>query len=254
MKHIRIIGLCLVAVFAFGAVAAASASAEEVLFLLGNGKFPATFTDKGGAAKLVTPGLGTVECKEVTSKGTIGNGKREEETGSKKEVAHLGQSEFKFKGCKFANVIACSNAAAEEIVVASSWFHLGLVDPGDKPGILQLLPGAPETSEAGGEVKFTCGPEKVSVVGDVIGELQNEKGASWPIGEHIKKPKLAFAEEKELQKYKEFLLSLTKPENILMKEQDLKANGKLAIEVATGTLEAIKNSAGEETTLGLKKE
>jgi len=242
-----------VAVFAFGAVAAASASSEEVLFLLGKGTFPATFTDKGGEARLVTPGLGTVKCKEVKSVGTIGNGKAEE-TGNK-EVAHLGKAEYKFKGCKFAEIIACSNAGAEEIVVASSWFHLGLADKNANlklPAILQLLPGAKETSEEGGKVVFTCGPEEVTVVGDVIGVLLNEKAVTWPVGEHIKKPKVAFEEEKELQKYKEFLLSLTTPENILMTEQDLKANGKLSIEIATGTLEEIKNSEKVETTLGLK--
>jgi len=93
MKRIRIVGLCLVAVFAMSAVAAASASAsptykECMKVKAKTGKFAtASCTTEGGTgtwelvspkkgaytsttktATLATPGVGSVSCK--TSKGT----------------------------------------------------------------------------------------------------------------------------------------------------------------------------------------
>jgi hypothetical protein len=60
MKHVRIIGLMLLALFSLGAFAASAASAEE-------GVLPAsTFTGTGGAGQLETLNKQKIECKEVS--------------------------------------------------------------------------------------------------------------------------------------------------------------------------------------------
>jgi hypothetical protein len=74
MSRIRIIGLALVAVFAFSAVAAASASAAPEWLVAGaKPTSPVAVTSKTeGKLKLTDEGVGvTVEC-EGTDKGTVG--------------------------------------------------------------------------------------------------------------------------------------------------------------------------------------
>jgi hypothetical protein len=68
MRHLRIFGLILVAVFALSAVAVSSASAALPEF---HGPFPKLFTGLGGAGKLEAESGNTVSCKDVHIHGEI---------------------------------------------------------------------------------------------------------------------------------------------------------------------------------------
>jgi hypothetical protein len=258
MHRIRIVGLCLVAAFAFSAVAVASASATEVLFKLEKGSFPATFTSKGGAGKLQTLAGSEISCTEVVDKGTIGSSSEGGGT-----TAHLGTVEVKFKGCKSTSPsVECksSGANAEEIISPSAEFHLGLADflpegPFNVPAVLFLLPGATPSAPLAGTFSFKCSLASVEVKGDVIGDIEGN------IEEFKSTSTVAFEQSVAgMQKQIDFLLSLTSPENELMTGQHLTTKTKLFTteesesgETTSDTLEGFKNSAGESTKIELVK-
>ena len=68
MRHAKLFGLALVAVFALSASAASIASAALPEF---DGPFPKTFTGLGPAGKLETVGGSTVNCNDVHVNGRI---------------------------------------------------------------------------------------------------------------------------------------------------------------------------------------
>ena len=72
MKRLRPLGLALIAVFAIGVIAAATASAAEPgLLFLGKETGPVTFTGTSGKGELITP-VGTIKCVANTESGTLG--------------------------------------------------------------------------------------------------------------------------------------------------------------------------------------
>ncbi|HUN77648.1 MAG TPA: hypothetical protein VMU32_01880, partial [Solirubrobacteraceae bacterium] len=236
----------LVVVCALCAIAVASASATEVLFALSKGTFPATFTSKGGKAKLQTLAGNTVECQTVTDKGTIGSA-----TEGKGETAHLGSSEVKFKECETESLlgkVTCQTGSTSgEIVITSAEFHLGLttISSTHVPAILFLLPeGSSVENPLGGKFKFKCSVGKVEVTGDVVGTLENS------IGKFKKTANVEFAQSTGgKQNTTEFLLSLTKPENELMTGQHLTTKTTIfstetseSGETTIDTLEGFENS------------
>ncbi len=217
MRHIRIVMLSLVAVFALCAVAASSASATEVLFKLPSGSsYPVLFSSKAGAALLETEGGTKIKCTAVTNHGFIEN-------------AHLGSVEILFTGCttKVLFTLNCQNGSTTgDIHLANAVFHLGLAHVGgeDKPAILFLLP-----VNGSGEHEFTfeCGGSSVKVTGDVIGLLEKTGGGAPPFNEPVENALVSFTQSKGKQNTTEFLLSLTEPENELMTGQSLTSNSEL---------------------------
>jgi hypothetical protein len=200
MKTIRIIGLCLAAVFAFSAIAVASASATpEILFKTPTGGFPTKFTSKNlpsphAIAKLVTA-KHTVECAEQTDKGTLTD-------------AHLGTVEVTFTKCK-EGAIPCQNGATSGQIVAPLSFHLGLEHNSSStevPALLLLLPENKETKVF--EFKFECFGVPVVVKGSVIGLLLTLAGGSVATGIKLTSFCLTLTQAGGVQNSKEFLLSL----------------------------------------------
>ncbi|HEV3318537.1 MAG TPA: hypothetical protein VG053_02250 [Solirubrobacteraceae bacterium] len=253
MHRIRIVGLCLVAAFAFSAVAVASASATEVLFELKKGSFPATFISEGGKSKLTTTAGSEIECQSVVDSGTIGSA-----TEGSGKTAHLGTVSIKFKNCRSVSPnVECKSTGAnpEEIILPSAEFHLGLLVPGaeaEKPGVLFLLPGATVGNPLGGKFTFKCSLASVEVKGDVVGKLEGG------IEEFQKESIVVFNQAAGVQKFKEFLLSLTSPENELMSGQHLTTKTTLFTteeaesgETSVDTLKEFKNSASEVTEIKL---
>lgn len=226
MTVIRIICPGLVAVFALCAVAASSASAQEVLFKLpAGGSYPVSFLSAADTSLLETRKGFTVTCLSAKNAGEILS-------------AHLGDVEVTFESCTtviLGHGIKCQSAgrAKGEIFISDTTFHLGLA-PGDKPAILLLLP-----ENAGGEhaLTFECGGTNVDVTGDVIGLLEKEFGGALAYNTPFEEARVAFEREAPgKQKVTEFFLSLTDPENELMTGQQLTVESTL-----TGT-----TLAGEE--------
>jgi len=243
MKRISVIvGLCLVAVVAFSAVAAGSASAKEVLFKFTNGNIAngGTFTSVSGISILATANA-TVECEKDTNEGSFTN-------------AHLGIVTVLFEGCKLKTLLGnfvCTTAGkiAGHITLEKWEFHLGLAEPGDIPAILVLVPG--------GSFKFSCEVATVTVTGTgVIGALQNIKGEAAKVGEKVSEANLVYANNGKAgeQKYTKFIFSLgggTVEKLNLEAENSITKSKEKASQESSDTLSKFTNSAKEATELEL---
>jgi len=169
MKRIRILGLAMLALFAFGAVVAATAAAEEkepagLLFLEKEGP-PVKFEGKGGEASLTTlPGGAKIVCVANTFTATAGV----------KGETHvtLGTTTITFTGCKFAETIACSSETeagvkdAKEVILVEADLHfVSLETAAGKlvPGLFVMLLK---------DVLLNCGGTKILVLGVAIGEIE----------------------------------------------------------------------------------
>jgi len=207
MQRFKLIGLSLLAVLLFSAVATATASAAlpEILPVPTEAT-PLTFTTTGeGNAVLLTTAGKEIVCKKSKSEGKFTS-------------ADKGETTIKFNECTTEKgAVKCKNAEAEEILLSKYVIHLVTLKL--KPGLtvlgLGLLVLIPSTLLA-----FTCGVLKILVLGAVIGEFLGINTL-----EKIKTTetrKLAFLEEKSgLQLYrtceelkavcegKEFLLKST---------------------------------------------
>ncbi len=105
MKRIRIVGLCLTAMFVLGAVVSASASAHE--YIVSGGSLPQSVEGTSGVSILEGEVLGTkitIECKKDKFTGSIGTGGTSEGEVVFEECKVVGQGtcgvpniKFKFK-------------------------------------------------------------------------------------------------------------------------------------------------------------
>lgn len=178
MKRIRFVGLCLMAVFAFSAMAASSASAAPGLLLARiapNGGSPAgvSFLSLGLLALLTTHSGKLVDCKHFRDHGLFLS-------------PTLGDLLIYFLNCSAAGTTFECNSEGETggniHLPLSTLFHLGLahltLTLGRFPAVVILLTK---------EVNFECGEPplnaKVLVLGAVIGALQLdlEPGFQKPI-------------------------------------------------------------------------
>jgi hypothetical protein len=93
MQRLKILALSLMAVFALGAMASATASAEELpnFLPLGTEANPVTFTDKSGAGTLETVGGKVVKCTSDTSTGEV-------------TAPRLGKFDVLFLGCESSGI------------------------------------------------------------------------------------------------------------------------------------------------------
>jgi hypothetical protein len=163
MKRVRLLGLALMAVFALGVAAAATASAAPGILFLEKESAPVEFTGTSGAGELKTP-AGTIKCTANTDSGTIGT------TGE--THPNLGTATITFTGCKEKKVetlLACSSENAKGEKDAKETILL----KGDLH-VVELL-NAKNELEAGVAVilletlLLNCGGGKVEVRGAAFG-------------------------------------------------------------------------------------
>jgi hypothetical protein len=175
MKRIHVIGLCLVAVFAFSAVASSGASAAQP-YLFSRATF--TFTSKGGEGKLLTVGKQVVKCVKVTNTGSTEN-------------AHLGHVTILFEECVAETIFGnftctTSGSITGHITLSSLLFHLGELN--ENAAIIVLLPTA--------GISFSCGlAGTITVKGNVVGllfKLTSDGGGRWKLKEPVKSVNLVF--------------------------------------------------------------
>jgi hypothetical protein len=148
MKHLKIMGLCLVAAFFMSAVAVATASAAEEpeLRKAGGGELTkgTAFLGKGTGTKFVlaTKGQGTIECTSLTVKGEV-------QSPTEAEVTTT------FTGCTTASILKCNSEEEKtesgriRSVISSRprWTR------GSRRHILLLLTILPRTRQ----VRINCG-------------------------------------------------------------------------------------------------
>jgi hypothetical protein len=193
MRHIRFMGLCLAALFAVCAMAAASASAEPEFLtktvVVEGEKIPEAGTL--GAAFLEGASGTKITCTGGTSKGEV-TGPRT----TKNNVAT-------FTGCESSG-FKCESGATEGVIVTKVLEgHLGNVTA-TQPAVRLF----PEATGRGTELAaFSCagGTVPVKVKGSVIGALSGAAGTNPATGKLQKSGKITFAEAKGIQKYVEFI-------------------------------------------------
>ena len=172
MKRIRIVGLCLVAVFALSAAAASSASAGELLFRAVTGSIVGGgFLSTGGLSLLVTNSGKLIHCKDVVNHGLFLS-------------STLGNVLIRFLGCtaKEGITVNCNSVGGgtgEIHLPLSTLFHLGLAHLGTNtsiPAIAVLL------GPKGLEIECTK-LVTVKVTGVAIGALQKANGEPAKLNE-----------------------------------------------------------------------
>jgi hypothetical protein len=200
MKRIRIVGLCLVAVFAMTAVAASSASAAgPEYFTCGKvkgGKFekgcgkeggkggyakkpvtklPSKFTDKNGVSVLTVfvPGIGIVgdtKCEKAKSKGAIINSTQAEDV-------------VVFEKCESSGK-TCTSVQAKEKKgdITTNTLLTTLVATGEAEsgvGVTVSVKGG------GNSAEFNCEGLKVSTMGAVTGEVRGNVEKASKTSENV---------------------------------------------------------------------
>lgn len=187
MRAIKLCLVALAAVFALSAVAAAGASATEILFNQGSGT---TFEGESNTTSKLVAKAGNIECKKLkVEKGAFTD-------------QHLGTATLLFLECvesAFKGECETSGNSLKGHITVPVEYHLGLADPGNLPAILILLTK---------EVIIHCAViGEVKVKGSVIGLLETGKKAV-KVGEPLSSAELNFTQSGAKPKLVEFLLSL----------------------------------------------
>jgi len=193
MKRIRIVGLCLVAVFAIS-IAASSASAAPVFYTkagIGETVNKVNFTGTLGAAFLEGANGSKITCTGGTATGEVTG-----PTTAKKNITT-------FVGCETQG-FKCESGATEGVIVTK-------VLQGTLGGLTATLPGLrlyDETEGKGGKLaEFSCAGGAIAVIvrGSVIGSLSGAAGTEPANGKFASSNKLTLAEAKGVQKYSKFI-------------------------------------------------
>jgi hypothetical protein len=260
MKHISIIiGMCLVAVVSFSAIAAASAFAEEpmpylMLFSKGDPNEGGTFTSTGATKDIFQTKESTFECENSTNTGEF-----EKELGR-----HLGKVTVVLKKCK-ASGFNCGNEGSSENVTLLKWlWHLVAgFDPRLNrwiPALLLLIGASKENHESTGEFEFTCaGIVKIRVKGKSLTGALYKTGTETPLelGESLEKADLVLQGESpkslKLLFSKVFfpLQKTEETESTFEAETSLTKKLEPAEIIARDTLEKIENAKKEKVSVEL---
>jgi len=243
MKRISIVGLCLMAVFAFSAGAASSASAAELLAkIAGGGSIAGTTFLSTATLPLLTTTSSLIHCKHATNHGLFLS-------------PTLGNILIRFLGCSTAGLFGerlnCNtlNAGPGEIHLSlATLFHLGLAHltptVGGIPAAVVLL---------GKVIKIECEGLTIEVRGNVIGALQRG-GAAVPLNTAIKDVNLNFQETTPTSHGSQHLRLFLMPGTTGLTTYDLEANPAglgfvLAAEVANALLDGFKLPSGTEDAI-----
>jgi len=114
MKHFRILGLAVLALFALSAFAASMASAEEGILP------PSNFTIKGGTQKLATLAEEEIVCKKVEGSGTFL---------TEKEKDQHATGTLDFKECTSGGFAVNTLGDASGVILAKVLYLVCLVEP-----------------------------------------------------------------------------------------------------------------------------
>jgi hypothetical protein len=168
MKRVRLLGLALLAVFALGVIAAATASATEAGILPLEKTFKAApiLKGTGGASTFtVLPSGSVIPCEKVKVEATLG--------AAGETHINLGVGTLDVEGCKIIkgeSKIACNSPGdAAEVVLLKVDIHLlnVLKEKELEPGIgIKLLEN----------LKLTCGLLKIEIKGTAIGLVLDPEG------------------------------------------------------------------------------
>jgi hypothetical protein len=147
MRRLKLLGLTLMAVFALGAVASATASAEPTVAFL-PGTTETNFTTTSGTGLLESSNKKAITCTKDKASGNI-------------KTSDEGSASVDFEGCK-QGTLNCNTAKDAKGIVLLANLGLALVDTTKGAGIVFELPST---------LTIECGTVLIEVKGSVIGEL-----------------------------------------------------------------------------------
>jgi hypothetical protein len=235
MKRIQIIGLCMAAVFAFSAIAAASAFAEPEFVAKAGQTFPKHFTSRGGSAQLATVGGSEIECTSTLDLGRI-------LPVPSTTKSMLGDIKFTFHKCSIVKGVGsgteCNSTGEPKGLITTPLyvFHLGKLKEltaGKKHVLILLLVT---------NTKFSCGIIGVTVEGNLVGVFPEENAAKEKqFNEFRNSVEVVFKGAAGKQEFKEFEFTLP-PET--------KTGLTLMSNAGLGFEEASENASGTETLEG----
>jgi hypothetical protein len=228
MKRMRIVGLCLVAVFAMGAVVAASASAEtphlvpcvaaaKVGKTYPTGEYTGKYCENATAKAGGKYKLGTfAEAKKLTLTIKGGRGKNygfDPETGKYVGfttcATEKGAGEFTSTGANFkVEYSKCENAEKAVCTTENAKPKKGVVVDEELSGVLVNLPGGKigldihqKASPGGTLAEYDCGGVETDAIGGVIGEVVGGTEAATKDLKFVFRPNSAGTEEGSLQQW-----------------------------------------------------
>ncbi len=189
MKRIRIVWLCLVAVFAFNAVAVASASAEGPEYMTCVKKKGGNY-EKGCATKAALAGTGKAELEPVVP-GTKFTSKSKGATfaiGTKVVKCKKDTDEGEFTGGPYdkekMTFSGCGINGNKKEPCGTVGAAAGTIETNKLESVLEWLSEAEKTDVGVGLdgtgagfkwAEFSCGSEKITIVGAVLGKIENNK-------------------------------------------------------------------------------
>lgn len=242
MKRIRIVGLCLMAVFVLSAMAASSASAVGLLLarVAGGGSIAGvTFLSSGTLPQLFTHSGKEIHCKDVTNHGLFLD-------------STLGNVLIRFLGCtaKEGLTASCNTPGAgtgEIHLELSTLFHLGLAHLGTNrniPAIAILL---------GTTLEIKCSILTIKVRGNVIGALQKANGEEAELNKPLSEMNLNFQQTANgLQHLRLILMpGTTTPTTYDLESSFAGGPFELASEVANAKLDLFRLSNGNHVNVEL---
>jgi hypothetical protein len=137
MRTFKIVG-ALLAVLALTAVAAATASAEVVLWKFLPGKVGETFKGESGKAKLQAKGSASIECKKSETKAK--EGELLEEGATEGKDATLALAFIHFSGCTSAGLAVKSDGDSSGIILDHLEIHSCTLSGGRWGLLIATLP------------------------------------------------------------------------------------------------------------------
>jgi hypothetical protein len=184
MKRIRLLGLTLIALIALGAFASANAFAELPEILpVPTAANPAKFTSEAPTeAKLITTKDNEVKCKKAKNKGEFTS-------------QDAGTVLIEFEGCEAFSLPCNSEGDKAGVILLKGAMQLVDVLP---TGTLDLgIWIEPKNAAGTKDLSFTCGGIfTITVLGSVIGVIDNAKGELLTTGTKAKEFKALWKQAK----------------------------------------------------------
>jgi hypothetical protein len=164
MHRFTLVGLTLLAVFAFAAVAASAASAEAPLILVLPGEtiIGLAFSGSGGASKLETLTKKTITCTKTEVTATFN------QISGKESDSETGSATIDFSGCKKEKIACRSEEGATKDpveVVLTPLTLAGASEESQSKTLEALLVGT--IAPVGGVLFLNCGGVKEEIKGSV---------------------------------------------------------------------------------------
>ena len=159
-RTFKTLGLSVIAVLAFAAFCAASASASQPIFIPEGFEYPVPFEGGGGAGVLETVEGTTVYCETNSNTG-----------GEIVDSTITQGSTVTFEGCTALGIFNCTSAGQSSGTIVTNEVEGELVYTGEYPDEASVLLRPEDPEDNGVFAEFPCFLLSVTVEGSVLGDI-----------------------------------------------------------------------------------